>query len=382
MLTVFIMHKHSPPEHKDRTVINVRKWLDNPYTGCSGHFTGYGHEFAWLRYARVDKRTKLFSIPCDDELPVYKFQFGKDGTVLREWMKTMEVFPHSEVSKFGNTTVETATIVIMRFEAHNLYHTLCEWYNVFVVAKLLKLNPKHVGILFMDDRPRGLMDDTWMTLFGHMTRYSKLPANAIFKNLIWNVIGYESPVNFHNLKILPYVDDFYNFFIRSLGISEAKVLNCKMLHVTIIWRRDYMSHPERQNDTGGLIHRKFQNENEILDVINDMLHGHLIQTVILEHVGMNDQVKLLTNTDLLIGMHGAGMAHVMILPKHAAVFETFPDYWGFQRHFKAFARWRGVKYLGWQNKDSRNEYPNFYTRIPADVVRSHLEVLINYLCPT
>jgi capsular polysaccharide biosynthesis protein len=142
-----------------------------------------------------------------------------------------------------------------------------------------------------------------------------------------------------------------------------------------------MTHPERLKETGGLVHRKFKNEDEILNIVQDLFHGHSINTVILEQMNMKEQINLFSKTDLLIGMHGAGMSHVMFLPQHAAVFETFPNYWGFLKHFKAFSRWRGIKYLGWQNTDPKNEYPDYYTRIPPEVVQSHLEKLKKYLCP-
>ncbi|XP_060584906.1 uncharacterized protein LOC132740878 [Ruditapes philippinarum] len=380
-IVIFIYILTNRPKYTDKTVIESDKWLKNPTTGCNGYFTGYGHEFVWLRYASVDKTKKTFSIPCENEKPVYDFLFGKEGTILKEWMNNLQTSKYSDVSKLQKNAVDTAAIAVMRYEAHNLYHTLCEWYNIFVISKLLRLDPKQLHVIFMDDRPRGLMDETWSTLFGNVSRYSDIPSGTVFKNLIWNIIGYESPMNFHNLKILPYAVEFYSFFMKSFGVDQLKTLNCKQLQITIIWRKDYMTHPERLKETGGLVHRKFKNEDEILKIVQELFQGHSINTVILEKMNMKEQINLFSKTDLLIGMHGAGMSHVMFLPQHAAVFETFPNYWGFLKHFKAFSRWRGIKYLGWQNTDPKNEYPDYYTRIPPEVVQSHLEKLKNYLCP-
>lgn len=364
---------------EDTTYINVIKWLDNPTVLCQKYMIAYANEFVHFRYARLNKKKRTFLIPCEEKLPEYPFLHGDEGSPLIAWYRNLSMFPYAQVKEakpFG-----VPTFVIMRIEAHNLYHTLCEWYNVFLLSKLLGFNPSKSDIVFLDDRPNSLLDTTWDTLFGSVHRYTDVPADIIYKDLIWNMIGYESPVNFHSIKVLPFIDEFYHFFTNSFGIPAVKPLDCVRLSVTVIWRRDYMTHPERQNMTGGLVHRKFYNEKEIEQEVNFLFrNGHRVQYVVLENMTMLEQVKLFTSTDILVGMHGAGMSHVMFLPPHAGVLELFPNYWGFPRHFKAMARWRKLHYIGWHNTDPNNEYPAFYTRIPATVISSKLEILKNRLC--
>ena len=379
LVILFITFWWTPLRRGDQTVIDVTLWLKTPYVACGGNFTGYGNEFAVLRYGKLSK-TKEFSIGCVGKLPEYKFLYGKEGTPLNIWMKSLQRLSPIEISA-SNVVVMETTVAVMRYEAHNIYHTMTDWYNVFIITKLLNLDPKKVTILFMDDRPPGLMDDTWRTLFGKVMRHSDVQPNFVFKTLIWNILGYESPINFHRLVELPFVNEFHNFFVSSFGIHKMRTLDCSNITAAIIWRRDYMTHPERNIEVeGGLVHRKFKNENEILSEVKSVLSGHTVTSVVLEQMSMKDQLDVFANTDILIGMHGAGMAHVMFLPPHAAIFEMFPNYWGFLIHFKAFSRWRGLKYLGWQNNDQANEFPGFYTYIPPDVVRSHVQELKDYLC--
>ena len=353
--------------------------MNNPYVACGGNFTGYGNEFAVLRYAKLSK-TKEFSVGCNGKLPEYKFLYGKEGTPLNTWVNSLKRLSPQEVSS-SNVVVMETTVAVMRYEAHNIYHTMTDWYNVFLITKLLNLDPKKITILFIDDRPPGLMDETWRTLFGKVIRHSDVQSNFMFKTLIWNVLGYESPINFHHLVEIPFVNEFHAFFVSSFGIHKMRTLDCSNITATLIWRRDYETHPERKVEVeGGLVHRKFKNENEILSEVKSVLSGHTVKSVVLEQMSMKDQLDVFTNTDILIGMHGAGMAHVMFLPPHAAIFELFPNYWGFLIHFKAFSRWRGLKYRGWQNNDKANEFPGFYTYIPPEVVRSHVQELKDYLC--
>ncbi|KAL4229914.1 hypothetical protein ACF0H5_010305 [Mactra antiquata] len=370
---------------EDMKITNVKEWINDPYIKCKGNFRGYANEFAILNHARFNKSSKSFSIPCEDESIQYKFLFGKEGTILTRWLHDLKTYPYKGAPQLSIEQVmekKMVTFAVKRYEAHNLYHTVCEWYNIYVISELLNIKPETVDILFMDDRPRGLMDDTWDTLFAQIYRYSNLTEKTIFETIVWNAIGYESPLNFHEIRTMPFINQFYKFFLNRFNIKTGKRLDCKNLRVTIIWRRDYMSHPERKEETGGLIHRKFQNENEILAEISAIFNGHTINELVLEQISMKQQLQIISQTDILFGMHGAGMAHALFLPKHAAVFETFPNYWGFLRHFKSFSRWRGIKYLGWQNKSPENEFENFNTRIPVDVIRSHMVKLKEYLCPT
>jgi len=46
----------------------------------------------------------------------------------------------------------TPTFVIQRIEAHNLYHTLCEWFNVYMVSTLQHIDASKVDIVFLDHR--------------------------------------------------------------------------------------------------------------------------------------------------------------------------------------------------------------------------------------
>ena len=377
---MYIIFKTALSDRVDQTEIDVEQWMMKPYVACGGNFTGFGNEFARLQYAILDQNN-VFSLACVGKSPEYSFLFGKEGTPLNGWLNNLKRLQPSELSSRDNTVIETTTVAVMRYEAHNIYHTMTDWYNVFLVSKLLNLDPKKINILFMDDRPAGLMDDTWHALFGKIMRHTDVKPSFVFKDLIWNVLGYESPLNFHRLMRLPFANEFHHFFVSSFGINSLKSLDCSNLTAAVIWRRDYMTHPERKTEVaGGLVHRKFKNEEEILATVKSVLAGHTVKPVVLEEMSMKDQLLLFTKTDILIGMHGAGMAHAMFLPQHAAVFETFPNYWGFLLHFKAFSRWRGLKYLGWQNKDEANEFPDFYTSIPTDIVRSHVQKLKDYLC--
>ena len=368
------------PRRMHRRYVNVEAWMENPKRGCEGNFAAFGEEFVQLHYAKLNKNNKTFTIPCESKIPKYYFLFGKEGTPLQSWLTDLRTMPYAAVSKFS--VEKNPIVVILRHEAHNLFHTLCEWYNVFLLSKLLEFDPFTVDILLLDDRPPSPIDPGWDTLFGKILKYSDIPDNVIYETLIWNVIGYESPANFHWQYVLPYADDFYRFFMRAFKIP-IKGLDCSNLTATIIFRRDYLSHPERMKATKGLIQRKFENEDEILQLVKFYLPPSAnVRAIILEEMHLLDQVTTLTNTDILIGMHGAGMSYTMFLPPHAVVFELFPRYWGQLKHFRAFSRWRGLRYFVWKNINYRNERANYFSYIPPLIFKLYVPVLLEYICPS
>ncbi len=84
-------------------------------------------------------------------------------------------------------------------------------------------------------------------------------------------------------------------------------------------------------------------------------------------------------TDILISMHGAGLTHLLFVPKTSGLIELFPQYLTYRPHFYALTKWRQQSYLMWTNSDSRNEYPNFYTEVPVNILLKLVQDMIRLL---
>ncbi len=75
-----------------------------------------------------------------------------------------------------------------------------------------------------------------------------------------------------------------------------------------------------------------------------------IAKVSLDAMPWRQQVEVARTSDVLVGMHGAGLTHLLWLPPHAAVVELLPN--NFTYHFyERVARLAGVHYHYWQNED-------------------------------
>ena len=60
-------------------------------------------------------------------------------------------------------------------------------------------------------------------------------------------------------------------------------------------------------------------------------------------------MQIIRNTDILVGIHGAGLTHLLFLPDWAVIFELYdcqdPNC------YKDLARLRGVKHITWTDLD-------------------------------
>lgn len=59
------------------------------------------------------------------------------------------------------------------------------------------------------------------------------------------------------------------------------------------------------------------------------------------------QLEITRNTDILIGMHGAGLTHLLFLPNWATIFEIYNC--GDPTCYYDLARLRGINYITWED---------------------------------
>uniref|UniRef100_A0A8C9HY15 EGF domain-specific O-linked N-acetylglucosamine transferase n=1 Tax=Piliocolobus tephrosceles TaxID=591936 RepID=A0A8C9HY15_9PRIM len=97
-------------------------------------------------------------------------------------------------------------------------------------------------------------------------------------------------------------------------------------------------------------YRKILNQNELVNALKTVPTFE-VQIVDYKYreLGFLDQLRITHNTDIFIGMHGAGLTHLLFLPDWAAVFELYncED----ERCYLDLARLRGIHYVTWQRQN-------------------------------
>lgn len=277
-------------------------------------------------------------------------------------------------------TENVLTVAVEPVEYANFYHAMTEWYNVFLVAYIFRKTTNcEINVLLLDGHPSSALDITWSVLFGKVVRAAFIGEKTLYRNLIWGIPGIHSPMNDHKSKVLPMVESFRRFFLQRHKINCTENKNCQKLNILFIWRRDYVAHP--RNPTG-IVRRKIKNEFELVEKIKKWFPNYNIRGVQMDKLLMNEQICLTTKTNILIGMHGAGMSHALFLSKGSGIIELFPrETRPSNIHFKAIARWRKLYYTSWQNVRKWDDFPEEgSTRIPPTVLKFLIQQTSDKIC--
>lgn len=93
--------------------------------------------------------------------------------------------------------------------------------------------------------------------------------------------------------------------------------------------------------------RNVLNEDELVEAIRGITGVEVRQVAYTKEMPFKQQLEITRNTDVFIGMHGAGLTHLLFLPDWAILFELYncED----AGCYRDLARLRGVNYMTWEN---------------------------------
>ena len=312
-----------------------------------------------------------------DEIPLLKYiSFTKLNTEkdkLAQLDKRRTIVRPDYVSNF--------TLAIAREDYANLYHVTLHMFNIFWMLMAFKQQPSQLSVLILDAHPKAEIDDTLQLLFGPLIRIGHLKRPTYFTNLVLSLPENKSPLSKYDFVSLGYLEEFRAFMLNRHHIDVASTLNCQELHITMIWRRDKAYHPRNMK---GNVERKIFNEAELFSAIYEMFPQFCVRGFLLETLPMKEQLKIIKHTDILIGMHGAALAHTLYLPRISGLIEMFPYKFkkmhAYSKMFEAIAKWRGVRYMFWENLDQAMEINNYFTVVDVANLLELVQNMVKALC--
>lgn len=356
--------------------IDIRKFLLRETNYCSGNYVTYANRFFLLRSAEYNALEDRFSIPCSYSYilhnPRNHLYLGKYGEYApRRYTKSLTF--RSEASKVSRHSVETTnlTVAIFREYPHNFFHAMTQWYNVFVLSKILGFDPRTVTVLLLDKSPEVHIDTQWKQMYKRIIKAKDLRTNTQLGDVLFNIAGHESLMYYFSLRRLPYVKDFSDYFMNAFQVSNTKPFSCSNISVTLVLRHDYLMYPGDLSSKRNT-ERKFQNEAELVRTLHEEFRGHTVRTLVAEELSLQEQLEITSSTDVLIGMHGCVLTQILFLPAHAMVLEMYPIFWERKFFFSSLARWSNIKHDVWQNDVKENEFrENCSTYVSPAILKTY-----------
>lgn len=390
----------------------LSRWASSEQSSCGGLFKGYANSFASLTDVvldpskavsnrrggedlqqvlnrprseeHVDIKAGFLNLPCKNqqEAPTYAIynqvrqqSFGVMNTIV----KSIQI----ETSSNRSIPVITVpTFLVFRFEFLNMYHTVHEWHALFNLLVFFKLDPRDVQLLFVDTYPKAYFDDSWQKLFNRVVRVSDFAGPVRFTRLILSITRMMAPLFDLWTASTPLLEEFRSFALVSHGIVEQQQhsVNLTDLSAVLILRK---SNEYRRAEDGTPLVRMFADDDAVFDAVRNNLTYYSTgekllakvtkaRAVTLSTMTITEQLQLIHNTDLLVGMHGAGLILSIFLPPKALVIEMLPKYCHDKMYefFYCIYKWRNLRFVQWHNRNSTFELANYRTRITPELLQS------------
>ncbi|XP_063993878.1 EGF domain-specific O-linked N-acetylglucosamine transferase isoform X2 [Diachasmimorpha longicaudata] len=234
---------------------------------------------------------------------------------------------------------------LMKIDAINLYHHFCDFFNLYTSLHVNLSHPtafnkdNHIMIwesysyrsAFQDAFEAFTINPLWdlKTFRGETVCFK----NIVFPLLPRMIFGlyYNTPL-IYGCEKSGLFKAFSEHILHRLNIPLRKRKNNK-IRVTLLSR-----------DTR---YRRILNEDELVEALKRNPDYSVRKVTYNKDVPFKKQLDISRNTDVFIGIHGAGLTHAMFLPDWAAVFELYncED----AGCYKDLSRLRGVKYFTWED---------------------------------
>ncbi|CAO1415149.1 unnamed protein product [Diamesa hyperborea] len=242
---------------------------------------------------------------------------------------------------------------IMKIDATvNMYHHFCDFFNLYASQHV---NFSHsrafetdVNILLWESyQYASPFGDT----FKAFTENPLMDLNTFkgkvvcFKNLVLPLLPRMIFGLFYNTPIINGCENSALFHSFSEHILHRLQIEVKPVQINKKLRITFLSRATK--------HRQVMNEDELIKKIS-LNKDYDVQKVSYgRNISFRDQLSITHNTDIFIGMHGAGLTHLLFLPKWATLFELYncED----ANCYKDLARLRGVNYITWEDDELLHE---------------------------
>ncbi|XP_060095493.1 EGF domain-specific O-linked N-acetylglucosamine transferase isoform X1 [Heteronotia binoei] len=275
---------------------------------------------------------------------------GQRKSPLQSWFAELQMYTELNARPIEDGICDVVIdkpTYFMKFDAGvNMYHHFCDFVNLYITQHVNNSFNTDVNIVMWDTSSYGygdLFSETWKAFTDyeiiHLKSYDS--KRVCFKEAVFALLPRMRYGLFYNTPLISgcYGSGLFRAFsqhiLHRLNVTQDGPKDGK-IRVTILAR--------------STAYRKILNQNELASALKTLsLFEVQIVNYMYKELEFTKQLKITHNSDIFIGMHGAGLTHLLFLPDWAVIFELYncED----ERCYLDLARLRGVHYMTWQRKD-------------------------------
>jgi len=267
---------------------------------------------------------------------------------LRRFMSSAEVVP--SLRPEGEEPV--TTFAIERWEYSNFSHVLLALFNTYVAVQLLGRN-EPFNLLFLDGHYRGSLDAFWPDILkpSRIRRLHDYPGETIrFRKLVLVPSEHESPLWYTGGAVpFPFGDFLSDFIATVLAAYQVADRPTRDRVLTFIDRRDYRANAQ----SDGTVCRKVDDLDFTIGLLQRLYPLHRIEVRSFEHMPFGQQLQIVRDTDVLCGVHGAALTHLMFLRPGSELVEFSPPEFVHRTFYPNLARSRALRYTRYLARTQR-----------------------------
>ena len=281
---------------------------------------------------------------------------------LQSWAPELRNFANlsspvdGEGSSLCDVWVEEPTYLMKLDATVNYYHHFCDFLNLYLSLHLVYSLGGHSDSAFSRDNHILVWDNTnyasnFGAAFSAFTSFPVLDLTSFgarrvcFRRLFLPLLPRMFFGLYYNTPLAPGCRNsgifaaFSEFMLHRLGIPDRLETDSQRsrrpLSVTLLSRRTQ--------------HRRVLNEPELIRALEDTRRYEVTVADFSHRTDFLAQLRVVRHTDILVGVHGAGLTHLLFLPDWGAVFELYDC--GDPGCYQDLSRLRGLSYVGWTERE-------------------------------
>ncbi|XP_063797008.1 EGF domain-specific O-linked N-acetylglucosamine transferase [Pseudophryne corroboree] len=275
---------------------------------------------------------------------------GQRKSPLQSWFAELQIYTSLAFRPVEDghcdLIIEKPTYFMKLDAGVNMYHHFCDFVNLYITQHINNSFSTDVHIVMWDTSGYGYGDlfvETWKAFTDHEVIHLKAydSKRVCFKDVVFALLPRMRYGLFYNTPLISNCHGtglfraFSQHVLYRLNVSQ-ETLKEEKIRVTILIRSTE--------------YRKILNLDKLVLALKNV---PLFQVNVVDYkyrtLGFLEQLRITHNSDIFIGMHGAGLTHSLFLPDWAVVFELYncED----ERCYLDLAKLRGVHYVTWEKPD-------------------------------